>query len=241
VPITAECFGGRSISPLVNRPPAGSGGRGPVTRLLGRCLLRHRLFGCRACYHTTFHCRSFRREALCPKNHGFELCARAEGRDRSRLHLDGFTGARIPRNTGRAAALLEDAKPVRQRGKGLVRVDDTKTAAGRRTIPLPPFAVTALTQRHHRAFIGEQPVIFASSTGTLRDPENFAGQWRKARDQLGVPDISTHSFRKTVATLIDDAGLSARIGADHLGHAKVSMTTRSLSCWSRRSVTRPGD
>jgi hypothetical protein len=27
-----------------------------------------------------------------------------------------------------------------------------------------------------------------------------------------------------VATLIDDAGLSARIGADHLGHAEVSMT-----------------
>jgi integrase len=39
-----------------------------------------------------------------------------------------------------------------------------------------------------------------------------------------VPDVSSHSFRKTVATLIDDSGLSARIGADHLGHAKVSMT-----------------
>ena len=35
---------------------------------------------------------------------------------------------------------------------------------------------------------------------------------------------TTHSFRKTVATLIDDEGLSARIGADHLGHAQVSMT-----------------
>lgn len=58
----------------------------------------------------------------------------------------------------------------------------------------------------------------------MRDPDNFAGQWRKIRDELGVPDISSHSFRKTVATLIDDAGLSARIGADHLGHAKVSMT-----------------
>jgi integrase len=34
----------------------------------------------------------------------------------------------------------------------------------------------------------------------------------------------THSFRKTVATLIDDEGLSARIGADHLGHTHVSMT-----------------
>ena len=39
-----------------------------------------------------------------------------------------------------------------------------------------------------------------------------------------MPDVTSHSFRKTVATPIDDAGLSARIGADHLGHAKVSMT-----------------
>ena len=54
--------------------------------------------------------------------------------------------------------------------------------------------------------------------------KNFSGQWRAARDELGVPDVSSHSFRKTVATLIDDEGLSARIGADHLGHAKVSMT-----------------
>jgi integrase len=46
-----------------------------------------------------------------------------------------------------------------------------------------------------------------------------------ARDSLSRHlGVSTHSFRKTVATLIDDEGLSARIGADHLGHAKVSMT-----------------
>jgi len=124
-----------------------------------------------------------------------------------------------------ACTIAVTGKVVRQRGKGLVRVDDeTKTAAGRRTVPLAPFAVTVLTERRHRPFIGTQQVIFASSTGTLRDPENFSGQWREARDELGVPDISSHSFRKTVATLIDDAGLSARIGADHLGHAKVSMT-----------------
>ena len=36
--------------------------------------------------------------------------------------------------------------------------------------------------------------------------------------------MTTHSFGETVATLIDDEGLSARIGADHLGHSKVSMT-----------------
>jgi integrase len=38
--------------------------------------------------------------------------------------------------------------------------------------------------------------------------------------------VTTHSFRKTVATLIagGGGGLSARIGADHLGHTNVSMT-----------------
>jgi integrase len=36
--------------------------------------------------------------------------------------------------------------------------------------------------------------------------------------------VTSHSFRKTVATLIDEEGLSARIGADHLGHSRISMT-----------------
>jgi len=94
----------------------------------------------------------------------------------------------------------------------------------RRVIPLPAFAIATLTERRNLPFLGEQSVIFPSTSGTLRDPDNFAGQWRKTRDELGVPDISSHSFRKTVATLIGDAGLSARVGADHLGHAKVSMT-----------------
>jgi integrase len=36
--------------------------------------------------------------------------------------------------------------------------------------------------------------------------------------------VTTHSFRKTVATLIDDEGPSARVGAEQLGHTHVSMT-----------------
>ena len=74
------------------------------------------------------------------------------------------------------------------------------------------------TDRRSLPYFGEQSVIFPSGDGTLRDPDNFAGQWPQRPRRTGVPDISSHSFRKTVATLIDDAGLSARIGADHLGH-----------------------
>jgi integrase len=49
---------------------------------------------------------------------------------------------------------------------------------------------------------------------------------RAARQEPRLPTCTatTHSFRKTVATLNDDEGLSARIGADHLGHSHVSMT-----------------
>jgi integrase len=81
-----------------------------------------------------------------------------------------------------------------------------------------------LRERRRLQYLGEQQVIFPSTAATLRDPDNFNRQWRQVRDELGAAGVSSHSFRKTVATLIDDEGLSARIGADHLGHAHVSMT-----------------
>src|SRR6201986_548199 len=122
-------------------------------------------------------------------------------------------------------ALAVTGKVERIAGKGLIRVDVTKTAAGRRRLALPSFAVDALRQRRSVPFLGEHPVIiFPSTAGTWRDPNNFGREWREVRGKLGVPHVTTHSFRKTLATLIDDRGLSARVGADHLGHSKVSMT-----------------
>lgn len=109
-----------------------------------------------------------------------------------------------------AGTIAVTGKLVRQRGIGLTRIDETKTVAGRRTIPLPSFAVTVLKDRRERPCVGQQQVIVASSSGTLRDPENVNTAWRAVRDELRMPDVTSHSFRKTVATLIDDAGLSAR-------------------------------
>ena len=43
------------------------------------------------------------------------------------------------------------------------------------------------------------------------------GSERSKLDYLGVPDVTSHSFRKSGATMIYDAGLSARVGADQLG------------------------
>jgi integrase len=93
-----------------------------------------------------------------------------------------------------------------------------------RTLPLSRFAGEMLAARRGVPYYGEQTMIFPSTAGTWRDPENFNRAWRTVREELGVPEVTSHSFRKTVADLIDEAGLSARVGADQLGHAKPSMT-----------------
>nr|WP_235675343.1 tyrosine-type recombinase/integrase [Mycobacteroides abscessus] len=55
----------------------------------------------------------------------------------------------------------------------------------------------------------------------------MAKQWRRVRSALGLPDnISAHSFGKALATILDDAGLSARIATDVLGHTDPSTTQR---------------
>ena len=66
--------------------------------------------------------------------------------------------------------------------------------------------------------------VFTSPSGLLRDPNNTQADLRDVLGRIGYDRISSHTFRRTVATLMDRAGLSARAAADQLGHAKVSMT-----------------
>ena len=48
---------------------------------------------------------------------------------------------------------------------------------------------------------------------------------REAIVTAGFDWVTSHAFRKTVATLMDHAGLSSRAAADQLGHANTSMTS----------------
>jgi integrase len=57
----------------------------------------------------------------------------------------------------------------------------------------------------------------AGSANTSRDLRN-------ARESEEFAWVTSHVFRKTAATELDGAGLTARQIADLLGHAKVSMT-----------------
>lgn len=113
---------------------------------------------------------------------------------------------------------------VRRTGVGLLRLPATKSGEkGQRLIPLPAWAVELLRRR--RAAIGEgvEPV-FPDSLGGWRDPSNVRRAWRAARDKAEMDGLVSHTLRKTVASYLDDADVSARKISDQLGHSKVSMT-----------------
>ncbi len=83
--------------------------------------------------------------------------------------------------------------------------------------------VDDLRRRHAQGVILEAPV-FRDSLGGLRDPSNTRRCLRRALDRAKFAWVTSHHFRKTTATILDEAGLSARLIADQLGHARPSMT-----------------
>ncbi len=115
-----------------------------------------------------------------------------------------------------------DYKILRVKGQGLQRVRRTKSDAGHRTLPLPEFAVRMLERR--RAASGGTGPLFPDSRDGWRDPSNLSRELRQARGTGEFAWVTSHAFRKTCATLLDEGELSARQIADQLGHAKVSMT-----------------
>lgn len=112
---------------------------------------------------------------------------------------------------------------VRVAGQGLSRQATPKTAAGYRTVTLPRFAVETLLRRQVHGWPNAYDVVFPSTTGTLRDPHNLRRQWREARHAAGFDWVVPHSFRKTVATMIDRE-TGTKDAAAVLGHSGVGVT-----------------
>jgi integrase len=79
-----------------------------------------------------------------------------------RSELLGLRWTDFDEDTG---TITVSGKVVRVSGKGLVRVDDTKSEAGHRTLSLPNFAITTLQARRNLPLLGEQPVIFRPPRG----------------------------------------------------------------------------
>ncbi len=144
-----------------------------------------------------------------------------------------------------------NATVIRVTGEGLRIQERTKSEAGWRVLALPPGAVEMIKRRQgERRLRAPGGILFGSpSAKALRDPSNTQADLRATFAALDCPRCNgtgrvagdagklvactgrgrfawatSHTLRKTVATRLDQAGVSARAIADQLGHAKPSMT-----------------
>jgi integrase len=144
---------------------------------------------------------------------------RAVGRDLPDL-VDGLliTGLRIgevlavtwPDVDLDAGTIRTGGVVMRVKGKGLIirRSDNNKIKT--RTLVLPGWGAEMLRRRFKATPDVDGPV-FCAVKGGLRDPSNTEHHLKDAFQAAGFPDITSHVLRKTVATLIKDAG--ARVAA----------------------------
>ena len=95
-------------------------------------------------------------------------------------------------------------------------VEGTKSVAAKRGIHIPPWWTETLT--------GTEGQLCPAPLGGVRDKVNCGHRMREFLDEYGYQWAVPHTFRRTVATKLDQAGWTAREIADHLGHARPSMT-----------------
>jgi integrase len=115
---------------------------------------------------------------------------------------------------------------VRKTGVGLVLQRRPKTPGSEHVLRLPLWATEVLRRRHA---VATGPMVFgplptARGKTTLRDPNEVEKDLTKVATSLGFGWLTSHALRKTVATLMENAGKTPLQIADQLRHENVTTT-----------------
>jgi integrase len=111
---------------------------------------------------------------------------------------------------------------IRIKGQGL-KASRLKSRTSYRVLVLPDWCLVMLRDRRVRLGAFDGPV-FADAKGGYRDRNNVGRAFREVRKGTEFAWVKTQAYRKTVATVLDGSGSSARLIADQLGHSRISMT-----------------
>ncbi|RZQ60327.1 tyrosine-type recombinase/integrase [Amycolatopsis suaedae] len=114
--------------------------------------------------------------------------------------------------------LAIDWRLVRVTGQGLRRLRLRMGNKAGILLKLPNWAIPMLTRLADAA--GEDQPLFASAAGGWLDPSNVVHRIREAFDECGYEWVTSHVFRKTVATVLDEANLPTGAVADQLGNTR---------------------
>lgn len=104
------------------------------------------------------------------------------------------------------------------------RRDHPKTDRSFRRVAPPTFALHAIRSRLLRT--GEtdpDALLFSTRVGTQHTPNNIRRLLREVMDEAGIENVTPHRFRRTVATVINDAQ-GALLASELLGHTDPKIT-----------------
>lgn len=110
---------------------------------------------------------------------------------------------------------------------GTAMIRGTKTASSERLLNVPRWLAERLAKRGDA--YGKTGYVFASpglvsGQDVPMDSSNLASAVRRVLDKAGLDWATSHSFRRTVATLLHESGVPLVRISDQLGHANPTMT-----------------
>lgn len=165
--------------------------------------------------------------------------AKAEERNSMYIHLYIFllnTGCRI----GEASALKETdivkgqvnikRTVTRTENGGYMIGEDTKTVAGRRTIPLTEAARKALANQRqqneiiHGAGLSLDKPIFRPIRGSILKSSCVNEDIARICTAAGIERFTVHAFRDTFATRCVESGMQPKTLQEIMGHTDINMT-----------------
>ena len=110
-------------------------------------------------------------------------------------------------------------------GKPTHRQDHPKTSKSTRTVSVPTFTAEVLRQR--LVVVAEEDpehLLFFSRNHTPLTTNNVRRRLRTILKEVGIAGVTPHSFRRTVATVLDRAG-GADLAAEMLMLYPIAMST----------------
>lgn len=124
-------------------------------------------------------------------------------------------------------------------GKGVLIFQEPKSEKGRRSIPLPNWAIAALKahkarQNQERLMLGEayqdNGLVFCTELGTPIEPRNLNRKFYELRRKAGLPDnVNLHALRHTYATRLLEMNEHPKVVQELLGHSQISVTLDTYS------------
>lgn len=123
------------------------------------------------------------------------------------------------------AGTIEISGTIVRGESGLELQGHGKTATSHRVLTVPRFVLDALLRRRVEQHGTALQLVFPSSTGGPRDPNTFRAVLGKIRAGVELEWVTPHTFRDTVATLLD-AEADLRTASEQLGHAGTEVTRR---------------